>query len=152
MQTPLDKLFNFGVESATHLFNRLGSLEPMWIGVDKKGSHIPLLVRDMSDKDKVAKVVRDFIKRQGIIRYVSMLECWTYEGKEMPREIIEGRSLEHNPDRREAVYILAEDNEGNSISGALFILRPEHGKPKLSPIKVHPKDTESEGRFVGMFS
>lgn len=151
MQTPLRKLFDFGTEAATHMFNRFGHLEPAWIAVNKRGSHVPLVIPDMSDKDRVAQIVRDFLKEQGATRYVSMLECWLYIGKELPQEIKEGKSLEHHPDRREAINIHAEDNEGHSISGHMFILRPEHGKPKLSPIKIHSEDTEHEGRFVGMF-
>lgn len=152
MQTPLHKLFNFGAETARHLFERLGSLEPMWIGVNDKGSHLPLIISNMSDKDAVAKAVRAFLRKNGITRYVCMLECWTYEGKEVPQEILDGKSLEHNPDRREAVSIVAEDNEGNAMSGHFYILRPEHGKPKLSPIKILSEDATFEGRFAGMFN
>lgn len=151
MKTPLRRLFTFGAETAIHLFNKQGYLEPMWIGVNRRGSHVPLLVTNMSDKNNVSKIIRDFLKKQGITRYVSMVECWTYEGKEIPQEILNGKSLEHNPDRREAIAIIAEDNEGNTISGRFYILRPEHGKPKLSPLKVDAKQTTTEGRFVRMF-
>ena len=151
MKNPLRKLFDFGAETANHMFKHQGYLVPMWIGVNKKGSHIPLLVSDMSDKDKVAEIVRAFLRKQGITLYVSLLECWTYEGKEIPPEIHEGKSLEHNPDRREAIAIIAEDNDGNVISGRYYILRPEHGKPKLSPLKIESEVTKTEGRFVGMF-
>jgi len=149
--TPFRRLFDFGAETAAFMFNKQGYLEPMWIGVNKKGSHTPLIVADMSDKDKASEAIRKWLKKEGITRYVSMLECWVYEGKEIPPEVFEGKSIEHNPDRREAITILAEDNKGNMISGRYYILRPEHGKPKLSPIKVDPCDMESEGRFVGMF-
>lgn len=152
MQTPLEKLFNFGAESAKHLFERFGEIYPSWIGVSKKGSHIPFIVKDMSNKDNVSADVKRFIKDKNIVRYVSMLECWIYEGKEVPREFLEGKSLEGNPDRREAIHILAEDNEGNTISGCFYILRPEHDKPKLSPIKMHDNtDSTTHGRFVDMF-
>ena len=151
MKTPLRRLFYFAAETAIHIFNRQGYIEPMWIAINKKGSHVPMIVADMSDKNKVAEAVRAFLKKEGATKYVSMLECWTYEGKEIPQEIREGKSLEHNPDRREAVTIVAEDNEGNTLCGRFYILRPEHGKPKLSPLKVDPEATETEGRFVGMF-
>lgn len=151
MDAPIQMLFNFGAETASNFFNLHGYLAPMWIGVNAKGSHVPLLVSDMSDKDKVVEHVRAFIKREKITRYVSMLECWIYEGKEIPPEIARGESLEHNPDRREAIQVIAEDNEGNIISGHFYILRPEHGRPKLSPLKFLPPETETKGRFIGMF-
>lgn len=147
----LEKLFRFGAETAEHLFNKQGHLLPMWVGVNAKGAHSPLLIPDFDDKDRAAEIVRSFLKDRKIVRYVSMIECWTYQGKDMPPEIAAGKSLETNPDRREAIHILAEDNGGNTISGRLFILRPEHGKPKLSPLKIYGDVEKTEGRFVKMF-
>jgi hypothetical protein len=151
--TPLRTLFNFGSETAAFMFNKMGYLKPMWIGVNNKGAHLPLIVRDMSDKDKVAADVRAFLKKEGAVRYVSMLESWLGEFRkgEVPLEILAGGQLEHHPDRREIISIIAEDNEGKIISGRFYILRPEHDKPKLSPIKVESENTESMGRFAGMF-
>jgi hypothetical protein len=148
----LQKLFLFGTESARFMFEKQGYLLPMWVGISDKGAHIPLMVKDMEDKDQVSDGVRQFLKEKKITRYVSMLECWTLEGvKEVPPEILAGGSLEKNPDRREAIHVLAEDKDGSTISGCFYILRPEHGKPKLSPLKVHPKEGNAEGRFAKMF-
>lgn len=151
MEAPLKKLFTFGAETADHVFNRLGRLTPMWIGVNGKGSHLPLIIADLSDKDAVADAVRSFLKKNGITRYVMIAECWMYKGKKIPNEVLEGKSIKNNRDRREAIHVFAEDNKGNSISGRFYILRPEHGKPKLSPLKMDAEKTKSEGRFVGMF-
>ncbi len=147
----LEKLFKFGADSAAHLFGQTGYLVPMWVGIDKKSAHIPLIVTNLDDKDRVANTVKEFIKKNGITHYVSMLECWMYEGKELPPEYLTGKSLEDNPDRREAIHILAEDKDGNTISGRFYILRPERGRAKLSPLKVDPPPEKVEGRFVGMF-
>lgn len=147
----LQELFDHGADAAAHLFERQGHLVPMWVGVNKRGSHVPLVIPYMDDKDSVAETVKKYLKKERITQYVSMLECWTYEGKEIPPEITEGRSLEHNPDRREAIHIMAEDEDGNTIAGCFYILRPEHGKPKLSPLKMYPNAEASEGRFVRMF-
>lgn len=149
---PLSKLFKFGAETAEYLFNKQGFLVPMWVGVNENGAHVPLLMPEFNDKDDAAETVRSFLKSKKIIRYVSMLECWVYEGKEIPPEILAGQSLETNPERREALHILAEDQEGNTISGRFYILRPEHGKPKLSPLKTDDNVVgKTEGRFVKMF-
>lgn len=151
MDTELRKLFDFGAASAEHLFKAQGHLLPMWVGVTKRGGHLPLIIRDMDDKDKVAEAIKTWLKKHGISRYVSMLECWTYEGKEIPAEITEGRSLEENPDRREAIHLMAEDKDGNYISGVFYILRPEHGRPTLSPIKIDARRGDVSGRFTNMF-
>lgn len=150
MKPPLQKLFDFAADAASSLFKRQGYLIPMWVGINKKGTHVPLIVRDMDDKDRVVQVVKEFLKREGITQYASMLECWIYEGEEVPPEILEGKSLEHNPDRREAIHILAEDTDGNSLSGHFYILRPEHGKPTLTPLKMLSADGKTEGRFIGL--
>jgi hypothetical protein len=148
----LEKLFRFGAETAEFLFNKQGFLVPMWIGVNERGSKQPLLIPDFGDKDSAAEQVREFLRRGKIIRYVSMLECWVYEGKDVPPEILAGQSLEKNPDRREAIHILAEDRDDNTISGRFYILRPEHDKPKLSPLKTEElSGGRTEGRFVKMF-
>lgn len=150
--TDLEKLFQFGAETARHLFTAQGYLIPMWVGVNEKGAHIPLRATDLDDKDQTAEIVRRFLKKNNIVRYVSMLECWTYEGKDPPKELLEGQSLEHNPDRREGVHILAEDRSGDNCSGMYYILRPEHGKPTLSPFKVNGQAEKTEGRFVNLFA
>jgi hypothetical protein len=150
----LQKLFLFGTESARFMFEKQGFLLPMWVGISDKGAHIPLMVKDMEDKDQIADGVRQFLKEKKITRYVSMLECWTLKAKGeagIPPEVLSGGSLEKHPDRREAIHVLAEDKSGDTISGMFYILRPEHGKPKLSPLKVYPKEGAAEGRFAKMF-
>lgn len=148
----LEKLFKFGAESVEHLFKVQGYLVPMWVGISDKGAHVPIIVPDLDDKDAVAEKIKEFLKKEKIQRYVCMMEAWIYEGKEMPPEVKEGKSIEHNPDRREVIHILAEDRDGNTMSGQYYILRPEHGKPKLSPLKVHEKASRTEGRFARMFN
>jgi hypothetical protein len=54
-----------------------------------------------------------------------------------------------HPDRREAVIIGAEDYITGMMMGIRYILRPEHGKPSLSPLTIEPFN-KSEGRFVGL--
>lgn len=59
-----------------------------------------------------------------------------------------GRMSEH-PDRREVVAINAEDCDGANMMGWYFILRPEHGKPTLSPLHMS-EATESAGQLMGL--
>ena len=146
----LDKLFEFGAGGAKFLFEKQRVLHPMWIGISDKGAHIPLLVHSLDDKEMVAEKIRQFLKKNQIERYVSMIECWIVEGEAVTPEALAGEPLANNPDRREAIDIFAEDKEGNTMSGRYYILRPEHGRPKLSKLKVD-KGAQSTGRFVKMF-
>src|SRR5437879_6390282 len=149
----LVNLFTHGADTAEYLFKAQGEIFPMWLAQDQRGRRYPLVISDMSDKDKAADAVKTWLKEKNIIRYVHMIECWVLEGhtKDIPQEIIEGKSIEHHQDRREAIHVMAEDREGNAISGCYYILRPEHSKVTLSPFKKHEK-MQSEGRFVKMFT
>lgn len=149
----LKDLFDHGAETAEFLFKAQGELIPMWLCVDDAGGMHPLIMPDMEDKDKVAATVRQFLKKNKIVQYVAMIECWMLEEKrdKVPAEVLSGEaSLEHHPDRREAIHIMAESKSGEYQSGVYYILRPEHGKPTLSPFKVIGMN-EAEGRFVKMF-
>jgi hypothetical protein len=79
------------------------------------------------------------------------LEAWCVEAKEIPSSHRLGGSLASHPDRREIVAIVAEDCDGSHKQGSLYILRPESGKPTLSPVKIFPS-AEAVGRFVNLFS
>jgi hypothetical protein len=47
-----------------------------------------------------------------------------------------GANLADHPDKRKVCFIIAADHEGNQVAGYRFILKPEHGKPKLSPLTI----------------
>lgn len=149
----LDALFQHGVETAKMLFDKSGSISPMWIAVCEDGSIIPI-VTQMEDKDDTVAVIKQLFKDREVVRYVSLLEAWALVlGKDakIPESMERGGSIASHPERREIIWVTAEDRHGNTKVGQYFILRPEHGKPTLSPFKEMDGD-RSEGRFANLLA
>lgn len=56
-----------------------------------------------------------------------------------------GKPASEHPDAREVVFHVASMADGTTAAAVQFILRPEHGKPTLSPPKMLPADMVSGG-------
>ena len=108
------------------------------------------------DKANAVALVKVLFAKHKVDRYVFMDEAWILEAhdripsrEEMQR--IQREGLEHHPDRREILMFSAEDRRGNRLMAHRFILRPERGKAKLSPLKVIDwTEGETKGRMVGL--
>lgn len=153
----LDQLMEHGKEAAAHLFKEHGMLHPMWLCESANGQMIPICVEipDRDKRDMFAQALKLTFKRNRIMRYVALLESWVLE---MPAEtdlkdVDFSKSFKEHPDRREAIFVQAEDIDGTQRSGLFYILRPEHGKPTLSAFKdFSNSDKPSEGRFARLLS
>lgn len=128
----------------------------MWVCEKANGEVFPICVEmpDRKQRDAFADALKLTFKRHTVARYVSMVEAWVLI---MPEENKAGmdfsQSLKDHPDRREAIFIQAEDIDGSQRSGQYYILRPEHGKPTLSTFKSFDDQTKpSEGRFARLLS
>jgi hypothetical protein len=97
--------------------------------------------------------VRRLFVVKNVVAYVFIDEAWMVDKAGRKAEGLEAWVMQHgtknHPDRREIVMFLAEDLTGQ-MSAHRFILRPEHGKPKLSPLKFIPASAQSHGRMVGL--
>lgn len=149
----IHELYKHGQEAARMLFDKTGEIQPMWICITKGGVVMPI-VAPMTDKEQLAEALRELFREKQVVCYVSMLECWMLLGKpERTKDFqkyIEGASISQHPERREAVNIVAESKD-TQLMGHFFILRPEHGKPTLSPFKnLSAEGAHVEGRFVKM--
>lgn len=149
----LNEIFDHGKDAAKHLFDTQGEVHPMWIIENNKGEITPMIVPMVGDKNEIAKAVGKALKELKAVRYVSIIEAWTLEpkSKELPESIKLGAPVSQHPDRREVIWIIAEE-KGGSIAGMYYILRPEKGKPVLSPFKTLPKSEHQEGRFVNLLA
>lgn len=132
--------------TARETFKEKGEVHPMWCGhtvLNELVMVLPEQFRNADDKDKAVAAVRRIFKEKEVVAFSFMCEAWILESRTASPEAFKrgmniGRneSLEHNPDRREVIQVVAEDRE-STISGHYFILRPEHGKPTLSPFHRH---------------
>jgi hypothetical protein len=149
--TSLQELFAHAAEHAADLFCKLGELQPMWHTIDSADHHIVMLTPWFSHEEKhnVVAHLRQLFREQEVQRYVFMCEAWetVVPTLEQVKEWV-GR-IDKHPDRREIITIVAEDRNGKSLAGCYYILRPEHGPAKLSPLKMN-EASESAGQLVGL--
>lgn len=141
----LQELFDVAVNCAAILFNETHEVLPMMHAVRKDGSHaiIPLLWDDQADKARVLQQLKRAMSAFGIQQYAIIAEAWMVDVRR-PSDLAGYETLKDHPDRREALTISAADNQGNRIAGLYYILRPEHGPPKLSPLQTPYDCCESE--------
>ncbi len=152
----LDELLTHAAEFAAVQFNAMGEVMPMWVGVTDKGERIGIVTawNNVDDKDKAAAKVRQEFKARNVVQYAFMAEAWVLIAgrKDITDEDLRRISREHE-DRRECIQIAAE-NKTEIATAMYFILRPEHGKATLSPLKKFPTQKKTEftikGRMVGL--
>jgi len=128
---------------------------PTWIAERSDGQMFPIITHFDSKRDQEAtgKALRIFFKEKDVVRYVSIVEAWMIEPKtkEIPESVKRGASLAGHPDRREVIWVTAEEGDKHKV-GMFYILRPEHGKAILSPFKTMPQAEKQEGIFCNLLS
>jgi hypothetical protein len=146
----LRELFDVAAENAAKMFNESDDHEvlPMWHAVDGTNKHVLIATpwNDDHEKDIVVKGLRRMFAANHVKRYAFIVEAWVAEVK-----TLDGPRPSEHPDRREVLMIHAEDRSGESIIGYYYILRPEHGPPKLSPLDVMDYD-QTTGRMMGLLT
>jgi hypothetical protein len=152
----LRSLIEFASAQAEKLFRRQGSLLPMYHAIKTSGETVILPMPD-PDKDVGVAMIKAWFLLNDIDRYVFMDEAWILDTRpsggtpEIDMEKIAREGLRKHPDRRECVHFSAENRRGEIMTGIRFILRPEHGKATLSPLRVEDMTGgTSEGRMVGL--
>jgi hypothetical protein len=87
-------------------------------------------------------------------RYCYMDEAWIVDDRRgqlgLDIERVKREGVKNHPDRREIVMFSAENRRGEQLTAKRFILRPEIGKPTLSPLEIDEPFDHSEGRMVGL--
>jgi len=150
----LKSLIEFASLNAEKIFKRTGALYPMYHAIDGRGEH-KILTPQMDDKDISVAMVKAWFALEGIDRYVFIDEAWvvdsTKSGVELDIEKARREGVRNHPDRREIVMFSAENRKGEMQTAKRFILRPEVGKPTLSPLTFDEFDS-SEGRMVGLLN
>jgi len=153
-KTELRDFFACAAENAARMFNTSDDHEvlPMWHAVNRSDEHIIIATPWSNDfeKNAVEHHLRKMFQATGVKRLAFISEAWVATIHKPSAETLANppRPSEH-PDRREVLMISAENREGDSLSGFFYILRPEHGTPKLSPLHMNDYDQMS-GRFTGM--
>ena len=131
---------------AEKLFNDTGEIHPMWI-LESATEIIPIIAPFEGDDSKDMAVVFVRHKAKEIKADVSgfMAEAWMVS---MDKDEKLNRMPSQHEDRREIIQVYAEDRSGAKLMGMYYILRPEFGKAKLSPLKM--MDGDATGRFTSI--
>jgi hypothetical protein len=146
----LQELFDLVAENAARVFHESGEVSPMWHAVNGKDENVVIATpwRDDNEKDAVVCELRHYFRAHRVKRFAFIVEAWIVQAR-TEREVREGPLPSKHPDRREVLMITAEDRDGTQIMGMYYILRPEHGPARLSPLEVKPFDA-TVGRMSGL--
>lgn len=153
MSTTLTEFLDAQCETAKSIFRDRGQVHPMWIIEAKSGECfiVPTSWENDAEKDRVVNTIRSFLKVVDAPRYAFVTEAWILQAvskKDVNDAYKKYNSLEHHPDRREVLMVTVEDRK-EAIMRSFYILRPEHGSPKLSPAEDMTSN-KSEGRFANL--
>jgi hypothetical protein len=148
-QSKLQDLFDNAAANAKRMFDETGEVLAMWHAVNGKNENILIATPwgDEDEKDATVDALRHLFRAQHVKRFAFIVEAWVRQAVSM--EDINSCPPSEHPDRREILMITAEDRDGSQIMGFYYILRPEHGPAKLSPLHVQPYDATA-GRMVGL--
>jgi hypothetical protein len=152
---PLDAFVRRISTAAERLFVKNNFvLSPIFIGQRADGEPVTVVIDTAMTKDETGARMRAIAAELDFVRCAYVDEAWTAvinmdtpERGAAELAIANRIGVKHHPQRRECVIISAEDHNG-SLMGTRYILRPEHGNPALSPLRIDHFD-RSEGRFVG---
>jgi hypothetical protein len=149
----LKSLILFASAQAEKLFRRQRVIYPMYHCIKSNGDNVILNAMD-ADKDLSVAMTKAWMQLNDVERYVFIDEAWILDNRkgDLPEIDIERarrEGLSNHPDRREIVMFAAE-NRQSMQTARRFILRPEVGRPTLSPLIIDDIPDHSEGRMVGL--
>lgn len=153
MKMQLKDLIEFASAQAEKIFRSSGKLLPMYHAFKSNGEQL-VFNSPPGNKDVSVGIVKIIFEKEDVESYVFMSEAWmvsTTPDHEPDLEAMMRRGLEYHPERREVIAFSAEDREGNAQTAFRFILRPEHGKARLTKLALDDMtNRESAGRMVGL--
>lgn len=151
--TDLKSMIEFASAQAEKLFRIQGVIYPLYHCIKTNGDNAILNQMDR-DKDLSVAMTVAWMQLNDVDRYVFMDEAWIVDDRKgqigLDMEKIRRMGISKHPDRREIVMFSAENRRGEQLTAKRFILRPETGKARLSPLVIDEAFDHSEGRMVGL--
>ena len=154
MSMTLKQMITTASKTIEQLFRKDDFIAPIYHLLKSDGTHM-VWGGLGEDKDEMTAIARRIMRELEIVSYVFIDEAWILETK--PRTPAEDAEVirfcqefgvSAHPDRREVVMFYAESKDGERLMAQRYILRPEHGKPTLSPLQFAPEKF-SGGRVTG---
>jgi hypothetical protein len=145
-----DSFVEYVRSKAADAFNRDGGLPPTWFCQRRDGTVVFLVTEfdDDDDKDQIDRDMRIEFKINDVHRYVFITEAWMLEVKTDYR----GLRPSLHPEKQEILSLIAEDENGDALSGYTLIHRnPKSKLAMIADLKVERVKHPCEGRFTNMF-
>ena len=157
----LRELIATASKSAELVFRKDSEIAPLYHMLKPDGTSLiwSPAVSGLGDKDEIVAAARMIMRELQIARYVFIDEAWILETKtRTPQEMAEVERFcqefgaRAHPDRREILMFAAESRDGEQLIARRYILRPERGKPTLSPLKYWSEELggKMRGRMAGL--
>lgn len=131
-----------------------GEFRPLLMVLCENGDLIPILVAGFGeDEEKTVfcEQMRETFKKWRVKSYVFAMEAWmssmSVSDLNEDGTIDSSKSPSKQPDRKEVVFTIAVDKDGNKAQNCLEIIRDYQGKPHLIPL-----DALSGVDFAGRFA
>ena len=152
----LQALIRIASKGAEGIFRKTGELLPMYHAVTSYGQTM-IVPQPDPNKDVSVALIKLLFAEEDVAYYCFISEAWMLAAaKNVPAvdiAKIARQGLEYHPDRREIIAFSAESRDGQAQTARRFILRPEMGKPTLSPLIMdNMEGRTSEGRMVGLLT
>lgn len=153
----LKSLIEFASKQTEKIFRKNGVIYPMYHAIKASGETAILTPPHLGSKDLDVAMIKAWFEIENILTYVFMDEAYILDDRKgtLPPQDwkkIQREGLRNHPDRREIIMFSAENRRGEMLTATRFILRPEIGKPTLSPLKIDEPFDHSEGRMVGLLN
>lgn len=153
--TDLRSLIVFASKNIEKIFKKTHAIYPMYHAITARGDSV-VLQPPPGDKDMSVAMVKAWLVLNDIETVVFFDEAWILDDRHghigLDMEKIRRVGISNHPDRREVIMISAENRRGEMLTAKHFILRPEIGKPSLSPLVIDEIFDHSEGRMVGLLN
>lgn len=149
-KSPLENLFEHAKTQAREIFLDQGNCMPVFITLDPT-MIIPFVFGDNNEKRILADAIRAIFKQEKVSGYVYVFEAWMAMEKRGDRKTIDTDKLvppSQRPDRTEAIVIMAENKNGETMNGIYPII----GKKQLGPFEKsdHMEAIGSVRNMLGM--
>lgn len=146
----LKEFIEFAATRASLIFNKTGELLPMYHAVSSDGENYIFPVPP-GNKDESAALTRAYLNRIEATRVAFMAEAWTLTGKIETTDLdkIGREGVAAQPNRIEAIVLLAEDFKEGSLMASREIIRSGEKKPVLGALKYTDMN-KAEGRLIGL--
>ena len=152
---------------AEQMFDKRGNIDPMWLVENAGGEqHVvatPVIAEGAlagSDKkDAIAAYLREYFAQHDVVRFAFAAESWTVSDPAIGRDVTAeqfglryaamGYTLANHPDRREIVWLEAEDST-ETLTALREIIRSIHRKPCLGALGKIERANHMVGRWTGL--